>query len=82
MKLFVGKGLHPLAGSLRKGNRVVTALACLAELETQALERVAAKIGEIVASAGYPVWRLVVPQEIMPALLKALPAAAPRGGRR
>lgn len=47
-----------------------------AELETQALERVAAKIGEIVACAGYPVWRLVIPQEIMPALLRALPPAA------
>ena len=47
-----------------------------AELETQALERVAAKIGEIVACAGYPTWRLVIPQEIMPALLKALPPAA------
>jgi hypothetical protein len=49
-----------------------------AELETQALERVAAKIGEIVASAGYPEWRLVIPQEILPSLLKALPAAAHR----
>jgi hypothetical protein len=47
-----------------------------AELKTQALERVAAKIGEIVACAGYPKWRLVIPQEIMPALLKALSPAA------
>jgi hypothetical protein len=46
------------------------------ELEKQALERVAGKIGEIVACAGYPVWRLVIPQEIMPSLLKALPPAA------
>ncbi len=46
------------------------------ELANQALERVAGKIGEIVACAGYPVWRLVIPQEIMPSLLKALPPAA------
>lgn len=47
-----------------------------AELETQALERVARKIGEIVASAGYPTWRLVIPQEIMAAMLKVLPPGA------
>ena len=47
-----------------------------ADLEHQALERVAEKIGDIVAAAGYPAWRLVIPQEIRPSLLKALPAAA------
>jgi len=48
------------------------------ELETQALKRVAGKIGEIVASAGYPPWRLVVPQEILAALIDVLPPAAHR----
>lgn len=46
------------------------------ELEKQALERVASKIGEIVTSAGSPAWRLVFPQTALPSLLKALPAAA------
>ena len=48
------------------------------ELETQALKRIAGKIGEIVASAGYPPWRLVVPQEILAALIDALPPAVHR----
>ena len=47
-----------------------------AELENQALERVAGTIGGIVAAAGYPQWRLVFPQELLPGLRKALPAAA------
>jgi hypothetical protein len=46
-----------------------------AELEHQALERVAGKIGDVVAAAGYPAWRLIIPPEIRPSLLKALPAA-------
>ena len=49
-----------------------------AELEKQALERIAAKIGEIVAEQNYPLWRLVFPQENLPSLLEALPAAAHR----
>ena len=48
------------------------------ELEHQALERIAGKIGDIVAAAGYPAWRLVFPQENLPSLLKALPAEASR----
>ncbi|MEI7910047.1 MAG: host attachment protein [Verrucomicrobiota bacterium] len=47
-----------------------------AELAHQALERIAGTIGDIVASAGYPAWRLVFPQELLPSLRKALPAAA------
>lgn len=47
-----------------------------AELERQALERIANKIGEIVAAKSYPAWRLVFPQENLPSLLEALPAAA------
>lgn len=46
------------------------------ELEHQALERIAESIGDIVAAAGYPAWRLVFPRENLPSLLKALPAAA------
>jgi hypothetical protein len=46
------------------------------ELEKQALERVAAKIGEIVAAEGNPAWRLVAPQTILPSLKEALPAVA------
>ncbi|MES2924026.1 MAG: host attachment protein [Verrucomicrobiota bacterium] len=46
------------------------------ELEKQALERIAAKIGEIVAAEGHPAWRLVVPQTILTTLVAALPAAA------
>ncbi len=49
-----------------------------AELERQALERIANKIGEIVAAKHYPAWRLVFPQENLPSLLEALPAAAHR----
>jgi hypothetical protein len=48
------------------------------EIQKQALERIAGKIGEIVASEGHPAWRLVIPQEIMPGLLKNLSAAAHR----
>lgn len=48
------------------------------ELEHQALARVAGKIGDIVAAEGYPAWQLVFPQENLPSLLKALPAAAAR----
>jgi hypothetical protein len=48
------------------------------ELEHQALERVAEHIGNIVASAGYPAWQLVFPQENLPSLLKALPTEASR----
>ena len=46
------------------------------ELEKQALERIAAKIGEIVAAEGNPAWRLVVPQTILASLVEALPASA------
>ena len=46
------------------------------ELDKQALERIAAKIGEIVAAEGNPAWRLVVPQTILASLVEALPAAA------
>lgn len=46
------------------------------ELEKQALERIAAKVGEIVATEGNPAWKLVAPQTISPSLVGALPAAA------
>lgn len=46
------------------------------ELEKQALERIAAKIGEIVAAEGNPAWKLVAPQTILTSLTQALPAAA------
>ncbi len=46
------------------------------ELEKQALERITAKIGEIVAAEGNPPWRLVVPQMILNSLEQALPALA------
>src|SRR6188474_2068442 len=42
------------------------------ELEKQALERIAAKIGEIVAAEGNPPWKLVVPQTILASLVEAL----------
>lgn len=45
------------------------------ELEKQALERIAAKIGEIVAAEGHPAWKLVAPQTILTSLTEALPAA-------
>jgi hypothetical protein len=48
------------------------------EIQKQALERIAKKIGEIVAAEGYPAWRLVIPQEIMPGIVKNLSAAAHR----
>lgn len=46
------------------------------ELEKQALERVAKKIGEIVTAEGNPAWRLVAPPTIMPSLVKTLSASA------
>ena len=46
------------------------------ELEKQALQRVCAAIGEIVAREGFPAWNLVVPQPIMPRVLKGLPQGA------
>ena len=47
-----------------------------AELERQALQRIAAEIGERVAAEGNPPWHLAAPAAILPALKKALPAAA------
>jgi len=49
-----------------------------ADLEHQSLERVATKIGDVVAAENYPAWQLVIPQELRPSLLKALPAAVLR----
>ena len=46
------------------------------ELDKQALGRIAAKIGSIVAAEGNPAWRLVVPQPILPSLVEILPPAA------
>jgi hypothetical protein len=46
------------------------------ELEKQALERIANKIGEIVTAEGNPAWRLVAPSTIMPSLVRSLSAAA------
>lgn len=47
-----------------------------AQLENRALQRVATRIGEFVASAGFPPWRLMATQEILPRLQEALPAGA------
>lgn len=47
-----------------------------AELENQALNRIAGKIDEIIAAEGYPPWRLMATQELLPHLQQALPAAA------
>lgn len=47
-----------------------------AQLENRALHRVAAKIGDIVASAGFPAWRLMATQEILSHLQEALAPAA------
>lgn len=49
-----------------------------AELDKQAMERVAGKIGEMVEREGYPAWRLIAPPTMMPYLLAILPAAALR----
>jgi hypothetical protein len=49
-----------------------------AELERQALHRIAAEIGARVAAEGNPPWHLAAPATILPALKKALPAAAKR----
>ncbi len=46
------------------------------ELERQALGRIAAKIGQIVAAEANPAWRLVAPQTILESLVEGLPAAA------
>ncbi|HEX7260672.1 MAG TPA: host attachment protein [Luteolibacter sp.] len=46
------------------------------ELEKQALERIAHKIGEIVTAEGNPAWRLVAPPTIMPSLVRCLSATA------
>lgn len=47
-----------------------------AELENRALNRIAAKINDIVAAEGYPPWRLMATQELLSHLQQALPAAA------
>lgn len=44
-----------------------------AHLESEALKRVAAKIDEIVAVAGYPHWQLFAPSTILSELQQALP---------
>ena len=49
-----------------------------AELERQALHRIAAEIGTRVAAEGNPPWHLAAPATLLPALKKALPAAAKR----
>lgn len=46
------------------------------EVDRQSLERVAAKIAEVVAAEGHPAWRLVAPVTILGALQDALPPAA------
>lgn len=46
------------------------------ELQRQTLQRVATRIDEIVAVAGYPAWRLVIPHDMLPKLLTVLPARA------
>ncbi len=46
------------------------------ELERQALQRLSSTIGDIVTREGCPAWDLVVPQTILPRLVKSLPAAA------
>lgn len=46
-----------------------------AELETQALRRIATRIAEVVSAEGHPRWRLTAPQPILEALVEALPAA-------
>jgi hypothetical protein len=46
-----------------------------AELDRKALDRVASRIAEVVASENAASWRLVAPPTITPALLEALPAA-------
>lgn len=45
-----------------------------AELETQALRRIADRIAEVVTAEGCPRWQLTAPQPILPALVEALPA--------
>lgn len=47
-----------------------------AELENRALNRIAGKIDEIVAAEGYPPWRLMATQDLLPRLKKTLSAAA------
>lgn len=47
-----------------------------AELEAQALRRIAKKIGELVAAENYPLWRLMATQEMLGHLQAALPELA------
>ena len=44
-----------------------------AELESQAIHRVAQRIGEIVRGEGNPAWRLVAPQPVLREIQAALP---------
>ena len=46
------------------------------ELEKRALHRVAERIGAVVTEEGFPEWRLTAPQEILAALLEAIPGEA------
>jgi len=64
-----GSHNHPGGMSYGEEHHLKTAL------ENQALARIAGTIGDIVAAAGYPAWRLVFPQELLPSLRKTLPAA-------
>ncbi len=45
-----------------------------AELQREALQKIAARIDEAVESEGSPPWMLVAPSPILPALKQALPA--------
>ena len=62
-----GGGSAQLAGmSYGENHQLAT------ELQSRALGRVAASIGQIVAAQGYPGWRLAAPSQILPALQAAL----------
>ncbi len=45
-----------------------------AELQRDALQKIASRIGEAVEAEGAPPWMLVAPSQILPALKQALPA--------
>lgn len=68
-------GRFPQSGTLdrRGGMSYGEEHRMIAEMERQALERVAETIAGMVAGEGYPAWRLIMPQPVLPALVGMLP---------
>lgn len=82
----IGQAVTDQAGRFRQGSAHTRGVGMsygeehdLAEhLESEALKRIAGKIDEIVAAAGYPLWQLFAPSTILAGLRQGLPDSSRR----